>query len=156
MLEETPCWEGRPARGLCLPSVGQTGKWGADESLVDKSHHISALWDLGHVTLQGAQSMVVSPSPPTRSFLPAALHPADNLPSSNRGSPTACSLTGSKGQKGTESRSSNQTAHRRAVPMTWRSWSSFLSPVLLPHGCYHRTLAGYLDLSCSFCKMGAR
>ena len=86
---------------------------------MDKSRHISALWDRGHVTLQGARSMGVSPSPPTRSLLPAALHPTDNLPSSKRGSPPACSLTGSKGQKGTEPRSSNQTAHRRAVPMIW-------------------------------------
>lgn len=91
-----------PARELRLPSVGRTGQWWADESFVDRRRHVSALWDLGHITLPGVQSLVISPhlasSPSCPFILPV------NLPCSKRGSPPACGLTGTKGQKGMEPR----------------------------------------------------
>ena len=47
-------------------------------SLVARRHRLSALWDLGHVTLQGAQSMGVSPrlaSSPSCTFIPLTVSP---------------------------------------------------------------------------------
>ena len=118
-------------------------------TIVDRKHQ---------ETIQGTEWGLTSPGseplPTLYSQLP--LHPSDNLPSSKRSSPPACSLTGSKGQKGTEPRSSNQTAHRRALPVSWILGATSWAQCCCPHGCYRGTLGGCLDLSCSFCKMGAR
>ena len=99
-----------PARELRLPSVGRTGQWWADESFVDRRRHVSALWDLGHITLPGAQNLAVSPhlasSPRCPFVLPV------NLPCSKRGSPHCLRPHRYKGAEGdgTTSRPTRQPA----------------------------------------------
>ena len=74
----------RPCSGPLSPINWKDKLVVSNESLVARRHCLSALWDLGHVTLQGAQSMGVSPHPassPSCPFIP------DSVPSAKRGSP---------------------------------------------------------------------
>ena len=69
----------RPCSGPLSPINWKDKLVVSNESLVARRHRLSALWDLGPVTLQGAQSMCL--------FSQLPLHPSDSLPSAKRGSP---------------------------------------------------------------------
>ena len=88
-------------------------------------------------------------------FSQLPLHPADNLPSSKRGSLPCLQPHRLKGTEGDWTQVFQPDSPQEGCSHDLEPWSCLLSPVLLPHGCCHETLAGCLDLSCSFCKMGA-